>query len=392
MAFAIGSNWIIDFAWILGLVCTLASVSMILFVIWFRRFVELSDRHKKKVNDRWQETLFDLVSSDESPGTEGLPDDEFAAETYEGKFANDFDDKLLEEISQKDSPYFLYTWNYIHESLRGNAKERLNAFARNHGVSEIALKMLKSRFIKNRLLALNTLGNLKEKDSYERILKFAEKKDPIVSVWAFRAMFRIRPRETRENHLHMIAERDDWSPAHVAKILKECDVDLISEGLVKLCNEYLEKDISEKQYSYLVSYLRFAHQRDASPIFEKLISENRQLEVLISCLRLIRAEESLPGIRKLLSDDRWQIRTFAIMAMERFGHADDTRILKGALLDENWWVRYYGAKALMKMPGMTRDKVKRIANAVEDGYERDILLQVLAEEEFKCKTHSSTIL
>ncbi|NNF00199.1 MAG: HEAT repeat domain-containing protein [Pyrinomonadaceae bacterium] len=392
MAFAIDSNWVVDFAWILGIACTLASVSMILFVLWFRRYVDAENRHEKLVNDRWQETLFEIVSADESPDAENLPDDDFGAESYSGKFKNDFDDEVLQQIPEKDSPYFLYTWNYIHESLRGNAKDRLNAFAKSRGAKEKALKLLRSRFIKHRLLALNTLGNLGEKSTYDRISTFAAKRDPIVSVWAFRAMFRIRPRETLEKHLHLIAERADWSPAHVAKILKECDVDLISEGLAKLCNEYREKEISEKQFAYLVSYLRFAHQRDAEPILRKLISESSQMEVLISCLRLVRSEDSLPSIRKLLIDERWQLRMFSIMAIERFGHSYDIELLKRSLDDKNWWVRYYAAQALLRMPDMTTDDVKKLSVMVETDFERDILLQVLAEAEFRCKTQSSTAL
>jgi len=386
------SNLIIDFAWVIGIICTLASVVMILFVSWFRHYVESENKHRKMVNDRWQETLFDIVSSDDIPVIENLPDDEFAADPSYVYREEDFDDRVLEEISQKDSPYFLYTWNYIHESLRGNAKERLNAFAKSQHVEEKALKLLKSRFIKHRLLALNTLGNLGEKSTYERIAKFAAKKDPIVSVWAFRAMFRIRPRETMENYLHLIAERADWSPAHVAKILKDGDVDMISETLANLCHEYRKKKISEKQYAYLVSYLRFAHQRDSEPILKSLLADSSRLEVLISCLRLVRSESSLPNIRHLLSDERWQLRMFAIMAIERFAHVEDIKLLRKALADENWWVRYYAAQALLGMPGVTTESLEKLSSKVDSDFERDILLQVLAEAEFRCKTQSSTTL
>lgn len=386
------SNLMVDFAWVLAMICTLASVAMILFVIWFRNYVDAENKHEKLVNERWQERLFDIVSSEDISETEDLPDDEFGAPSSESGPEKDFNSEALEEVSQKDSPYFLYTWNYIHESLRGNAKERLNLFAEKRGIKEKAIKLLKSRFIKHRLLALNTLGNLGDKSTYKKIIAYAKRKDPIVSVWAFRAMSRIRPRKTMDDYLHLIAERDDWSPAHVAKILKECDVDMISEKLAALCYEYRKKNLSEKQFAYLVSYLRFAHQRDAEPILVTLLSESSRMEVLISCLRLVRSESSLPSIRKLLSDERWQLRMFAIMAIERFGHAEDIKLLKKYLNDENWWVRYYAAQALMGMPDMNTEGVRKLSEQVETDFEKDILLQVLAEAEFKCKAQSSTIL
>lgn len=372
------------------MLCTFASMVMILFAIWFRRYVELLDRNKKLVDERWQEKLFEVVSNDDPSQEEGDPTGLDGDNKTAIRLADELDRQKHDELTTKDIPHFLYNWNYIHESLRGQAKDRLNLFAKKYSIEEKALKLLKSFLIKNRLIAINTLGNLGEVATYESVLEFARKKDPIVSVWAFRAMFRISPKTTMENYLDMIAERDDWSPAHVAKIIKECDVDLISGHLTAICAKYYSSQISEKQVAHLISYLRFVHTRDSAPLIEKILAESNEMEVLISCLRLIESVSACPRIRELLDDDRWQVRMFAIMALERFGVPEDIALIKLSLSDENWWVRYYAAQSLFTMPTMDRKKMEKLSVEVETKFEHDILVQVLAEDELICKNRTST--
>ena len=349
-------------------------MAIIIFVIWFRKYAEQVGLRDKLVNEKWRDTLFEVANDDEKPFIGPLQDTQNKGEL----------------ISQKDSPHFLRIWNYIHESLRGDSKLKLNAFAKRYSVDKHAVKMLESHLIKNRLLALNTLGNLGDKSTYEEILNFAFKDDPIVSVWAFRAMFRIDPKETIQHQLYMIAERNDWSSAHVAKILNECESDLLSRSLVNVCRRYYEKKLSEKQLAYLVSYLQFAHRRDSSPIIERILEESDEMEVLISCLRLITSTRSLPRIRALLDDKRWRLRMFAVDALAKFGITEDVKILQKALDDENWWVRYHAAHALISMPTIDLDRIKKLSVMVETAFERDILLQIWAETEFKCKNQSFT--
>jgi len=80
----------------------------------------------------------------------------------------------------------------------------------------------------------------------------------------------------------------------------------------------------------------------------------------------------------------------AIIALERYRIFDDVERLKVTLRDDNWWVRYYSAKALIQMPTMNLDRIKKLSVMVETAFERDILLQIWAETEFQWKTQSST--
>lgn len=357
---------------------------MIFFVIWFRTYVATVSRRQQIVDDKWEEALFSVVSSNDEL-TNNL-------ENLIGQFH--IDDNLFSRsvISKEDTPHFLYTWNYLQESLRGDARKRLNDLANKLSVEEKAISLLRSPLVKNRILAINTLGNLKAKNAYKKVSKFAFKKDPIISVWAFRAMFRIKPQKTLNEFLYLIVEREDWSPAYVAKILKTQGGNLISKKLVELTEDYYEQKLKETQMARLVSYLKFAHINDYSPVISRLLSECDQMEVLIACMRLLKTEDSLPKVRKLLKDQRWQLRMFAVMTLARFGHNEDVRHFISMLNDLNWWVRYYSARALMSIPSLSRKNIRRLSNQLPNEFQRDILKQVLAEDEFQCLNRSSSVL
>lgn len=357
-------------------------------MVWFRRYAAAVDKRQKLVDEKWEDAFFSIISSKEVITNDiqdflnSLHDGD---EDHEKHFTNAF-------ISNKESPHFFFTWNYLQESVRGDAKARLNTFAQKLAVEEKAIRLLKSPFVKNRILAVNTLGNLGAQNSYDKVLKFAHKKDPIISVWAFRAMFRIRPEKTRDDFLHLIAERKDWSPAYVGKILKDQGSDLVSKKLVEITKTYYENNLDETQMSRLVSYLKFAHVRDYSPVIEKLLSESDQMEVLIACMRLLKTEDSLPQVRKFLKDERWQLRMFAVMTLGRFEHREDIKHFISTLNDLNWWVRYYSARSLMSMPALTKNNIRQLSRKLPNEFQRDILKQVLAEDEFQCLNHSSSIL
>jgi len=385
--FSTDSNLIVDFAWIVGIFCTLTSIFMILFVIWFRRFVAATDSRQELVDEKWEKALFSIVSSRDNTSME-ISEllESFRQEEKHNRYS------LEAVITRRESPHFLYSWNYLQESLRGDAKIRLNSFAKKLAVEEKANALLKSKMIKRRILALNTLGNLRAKTSYERVKKFAFKKDPIVSVWAFRAMFRIKQEKTRDRYLYLIAEREDWSPAYVAKILKDKGGNVISKKLVELTEESYRNELNETQMSRLVSYLKFAHVEDYALTVQKLLKESNQMEVLISCMRILKSEESLPEVRRLLKDERWELRMFSVITLGRFGHKQDLTRLISTLNDLNWWVRYSSARALMSFPPLTKNNVRKLAGVLPNEFQRDILKQILAEDEFQCLNQSSTVL
>ena len=186
----------------------------------------------------------------------------------------------VEPLPDQDLPDFLFLWNYLHETLRGESKENLNSLARILEVNKNASKMLNSFSIKKQILAINTLGNLHEQNAYEKIENLMFGHDPIISLWAWRALFRIDFEKTLEKHLSMIAVREDWSPTFVVKVLLELDKDLISEPLVRIVEENYQNKLSERQMSRLISYLTIIHVSSYEKLIHKILHESDQTEVI----------------------------------------------------------------------------------------------------------------
>ncbi|MEP6902760.1 MAG: HEAT repeat domain-containing protein [Actinomycetota bacterium] len=394
MEFVIASNISITLAWWTGTIFTLVSILCIGYMFGLRKWSEIVKNRREAVTKKWEETLYEVTVIQESkPLKKGQKPYQLTSKdkqdvllTYieKGRF------DPVEPLPNQDLPHFLFVWNYLHESLRGNSKERLNLLANDLKIDHNTYKMLKSRSLKNQILAINTFGNLREQKAYEKIEKLIYHRDPIISLWAWRALFRINFEETLKNHFSMIVERKDWSPTFVAKILLELDKDLFSVPLVRLVEESYEKQIGERQMARLVSYLTITHISSFSPLINKILNESTQTEVVIACLRLVKSDESLERVRELIKSERWEIRLQVVQTLGRLGHDQDVELLIQSLNDLDWWVRYRTAGALMIMPSMTEEKIADLAETLPNEFARDILRQVLAENRLLCLNQTSS--
>jgi HEAT repeats len=388
LAFVIASNIAITLAWWTGIVFTLMSIFCIGYMFCLRGWSDVVKKRREAVTVKWEETLYEVSVGQENktpkkgqkPYKLTSKDKKNVLHTYIEK--GRFDD--IEPLPKQDLPDFLFLWNYLHESLRGESKEHLNLLAQNLKIDNSTYQMLKSRSLKKKILAINTFGNMREQKAYSEIEKLVHYRDPIISLWAWRALFRINFEETLANHFSIIGDRKDWSPIFVAKVLLELDKDLLSEPLVQLVEKSYEKQICERQMSRMVSYLTIIHISSFSPLINRILNESTQTEVLIACLRLVKSDESLERVRELLKSERWEIRLQVVQTLGRLGHAEDIELLILALNDLDWWVRYRAASALMIMPSMNEEKIADLAENLPNEFSRDILRQVLAESRLLC--------
>jgi len=347
----------------------LLSVFCIAFALCLRSWRKFEERRRESVIQEWEPKLFEATRD---PANH-LPNSH----------------KLIE---RRDLPHLLREWNYLHESIAGESKNGLNHFANTLGFYDPTVKLLKSPFLDVRLLAINTLGNLGEKNAYPEIENVVVDRDPIVSSWAWMALFRIDKPRTIEKYLPLIVVRKEWSPIFVARVLNEIDADEISMPLCSLAAESYAKGIPERQMSRLISYLILAHVSDYRSLINKILIECEEMEVLIACLRLVNSDDNLTRTRELIRHERWEVRLQAVLTLGRLAHKEDTGLLIDALNDADWWVRYRTAAALYSMPGMTEKRIEKLAQSLPNRFARDILRQVLTEKRLLCFTPTSTTL
>lgn len=358
MEFVIAFNIAVIAAWWIGASFIALSLVSVGVMLALRSWSASSHKRREIVNRRWETTLFKAV------------DNEFNLKNR--------------QLTKKQLPHFLYDWNYLHESISGDSKNGLNDLGGSLRLHTMTRELLTSPFVDKRLMAVNTLGNLGNTASYPSIEKLIADRDPIISSWAWRALFRIDVSRTLEKHLEKIATRPDWSPIFVAKILKEIDCDTLSTPLCELAEKHFAENLGERQMSRLISYLAFANFVDRKILVSQILVEGYEKEVLIACLRLVNSDDDLPRTRELINDERWEVRLQVVITLGRLGHKKDIDLLIAATDDLDWWVRYRAASMLISMPGMTEAEVEKISRTLPSEFSRDILRQVMTEMQLLC--------
>ncbi len=280
--------------------------------------------------------------------------------------------KDLPALAARDQFAFLKLWNYLHESLHGEASQHLNGLARRLKCDEAARRMLDSRVRAARLLAILTLGHLREASAWQALRSAAAAADTVLSLLAARALIQIDARGGAESLFPLILSRRDWDIARLARILapaRDACRTLIAEVMPRLGYPARLRALK------LVAALRAdlpAQQLDL------LMRPDQPPEVIAAALPLVRHPRHVPAIRGLLRHADWHVRCEGIAAVARLGEADDVRALAPLLQDEHWWVRYGAAQALADSPLLGPGELDEL-RAAASPEAKGILSHVIAE-------------
>jgi HEAT repeats len=356
---------------------TALSLCFVAYMFWLRSLAMKSHKQKVAVANKWEEILFESTtfsSFDSEPATNVKRNHQIQ---------NHFNKNDV-QLEKGELQHFLFKWNYLHESVTGDAKKGLNLLGENLDLTKKSLAMLDSVYVDKQLLAINTLGNLQKESAYSEIEKLLFNRDSIVSAWAWRALFRMDATRTIENNLEIIAKRDDWSPIFIAKVLHETDVDFLSKPLTDLVKKCFSQNLEERQMSRLISYLDLVHLNERAELVSQILHQSEQMEILIACLRLVNSDEDISRVRELINDNRWEVRLQVVITLGRLNQKDDINLIVDSLNDPDWWVRYRSAGVLVSMPGMTEEVIENLANTLPNQFSRDILTQVLTEIRLVC--------
>lgn len=282
-------------------------------------------------------------------------------------------------LDRRDAPAFLMIWNHLQESLRDEVTDRLNQLARRVAADEAALSLLRHGGLRDRLIAITSIGHLRDDREWDRLAELVASADGVVSISAARALMRIDAERAADAVIRRLAERIDWPTAVVAAMLSEAGADAISAPLVEAV-----ESASTEFAPRLIRLLEFAHSEIAGPVVHRLLEDEEDLEKVIACLRVAADPVVLDRIRELLRDPRWPVRLHAAQALGRLGTRVDEPLLVEALSDSQWWVRYRAAQSLASLPLVPVSHIEHLSRTVDDPFGRDILCQVLAERELAC--------
>ena len=265
----------------------------------------------------------------------------------------------LPSIHPRDHVPFLYLWNYMQESIKGDASGQLNDVARRIGMDTVAMGFLHTGRLRLQLLAVATLGHLQESSVWDELVRLTHAHNAFLAIAAARAMVRIRPKAAIPLLIPLISTRSDWSPLKVMALLNEAGGDLAATSLAQAT-----VSASPPIAARLIRLLASLRSPYALPIIRQLMNEQQPAEDVIAASLSFFGECSdprdLPMVRVYLTHPTWYIRVQAATALGKIGLEEDEARLIGLLGDTYWWVRYRVAEALSNLPSMTEAKMAEL--------------------------------
>ena len=277
-------------------------------------------------------------------------------------------------LAAADRVFFLSLWVQLQESIRGTESTGLHHVAYRVGCDQFARALLQDGNVAEKLLAILTLGHLRDRSAWLPLSRLAREKEPIRSFCAMNALVKIDAESAAAELTALLLERNDWPIARIAALLQ--GVQAAFAGPLLRAAEHAEG-------RPLIRTLRFIEALRLQlppPMLARLLSNTQPAEIIIGALRVTLVPGLLPQVRALLGHPDWRIRVQACKVLGRLGERADIVPLSKLLSDREWWVRYCAACALIGMPFVGRPQVEILRSAVTDPYARDILEQVLFEK------------
>ncbi|MBW4617872.1 MAG: HEAT repeat domain-containing protein [Cyanosarcina radialis HA8281-LM2] len=286
----------------------------------------------------------------------------------------------IPRLQKSERVQLLSLWNQIHASVRGKLQDNLNQIGLEMGIDLMAMQLLHKGDLTHQLIAIATLGHLRQKSAWPALQKLVLMRHPTISAAAARALVQIDDTAAISWLATPICDRIDWSLIQVVQILREVN---LTTDIQPLLNEVLYASPSQSLRLFRVLELTHAA-RLVSIVPQLLESPNANLESIAACLRILGqfpSHQNLKLARQYVTHPSWIVRVQAANALGKIGVKEDEAQLIVMLSDRRWWVRYRAAQALAKLPFVSVARLREIRASQSDRYARDILTQVIAEKE-----------
>ena len=345
--FATNSDQIVRFAFLTGVAVVALALLMVLQVILLRFLLIRRERRKAEFLAIWRP----LMAQSATGESDSYP-----------------------RVLEADTKEFLILWNHLQELIRGVSKESLNQLARSVGMNLTAKKLLLRGTFAERVLAMMTLGNLRDHSAWSTLVELMHDESPLISLAATSALMKIDAEVGINLFMPLVSLRDDWPSVKVAAILKGAGANVITGSLVKAV-----RTAKPEQLRRLINFLELANTAESSQVMREIMSVSRDQQAIATCLRIMNDPRDLDMVRGQIVNPIWIVRVQAAAALGRIGVEEDKARLVKLLVDPQWWVRYRAATALSQLPFVSIEELRRILSEQTDRFAIDMLNQVLAE-------------
>lgn len=349
MAFAVPSDPVLLLALVSAVTVGALSASLILYMLVLRVVQTRQQRRWQRCIATWRPLIAQCMES--------MPSD-------------------VPRLRRGEEFALLTLWNHTQECVRGDTtKRRLNILAQQAGLHHVGRRLLAKRGLYGRLLAVVTLGHLRDAPSWMALETLTADPRPALSLSAVRALMRIDVQHALPELLPALLNRREWPLSRVANMLAEAGPAQVSEPLLNAL-----PGASDPELARLVRLLEFARGETLTTVMDRLLRHSNDEDVLLACLKSRHLPpHDAPAIRKLVRHPSWEVRTLAASALGRIGTRNDIPALTQALQDPVWWVRYRAARALVALPGVAGHELVDIRDGLDDAYATNMLDQAMAE-------------
>jgi HEAT repeat protein len=284
------------------------------------------------------------------------------------------DGRAPPSLPRRQRAEVLRLWNYTRSMIEGAAADRLIALAVELGLREFARKQARQAHLGTRLTALQALGRLRDCDMFDEILAATDDDNTLVAITAAEALAEIDSRLAVAVLIPKLAQRRDWPRTHVFSLLEKAGSAVISEPLYRCI-----RAASDTDAAYLLQFAEIAEFDVRDALAVELLRSRSDAELLAAALKVASGYGIKIQLDAFLDHPVWYVRMQAAALLGRMGRAEDVDRLEKRLSDQEWWVRYRAAKALVALPTLTRQALEEIRSRLRDPYACDVLEQAMAE-------------
>lgn len=327
------------------------TVVLFVYTVGLRVATVASNQRRKKFMQQWRSV--------------------FATSMLEPEAAADL---RLPFVRRADRIDLLEEWNRTRSIVDGNAVDNLIVLARRTLIPALAQKRLRSRRVSTRILAVQTLGHLREVELRDDIAALLLDDHTALSITAAAALVEIDPDFAIGRIAPMISQRRDWPKNRVSVLLRRAGSDRISEPLYRAIRS---ASIADK--TYLLQFARLMESEILDALIDDLLRESNDPGLINAALKLVRGFRGVPRIASLTQHDAWFVRMQAATVLGRIGQQEHLSLLVSLLDDSEWWVRYRAAQAITKLPFMGPNQLRQLRRRQKDRFAADILQQAFAE-------------
>jgi HEAT repeat protein len=346
-----GSELIVTLAWRSAEVAGLGAALLMFAALMVRRFLRYQARVHARVIAEWRPLLARIAME---PG----------------------DPPALPRVRSLHLPYLMEEWNALHDALRGESSERLNDVALKLGFDVAARRMIHSSRVGRRILAIRTLGHLRDPSSWKSLQEQLASVNALVSFYAAAALVQIDAQRAMPGIMNQLAERESWPGEAMARLLVDAGAEVAREPI-----RALMLSIAPAKIPPLLPWLAHVDAVLGSEVAIELLRRHPDdAHIVAAALLVILDPNVLDELARFAESKDADVRQSLAVAYGRLGALRDATAVAALMCDRVWWVRYRAAQALLKLKGMTAGQLEAIRSQLGDVYARDMLAHVTAEE------------